>query len=129
VLSPELVLPPGTGIIWSWSGSRVRTNGTPWLESILEKILRDNIGQFKADKPTFLVWVTSDLSLAGLKTHVSRVLEQYGHIDFINVAGVIICDSFLWWDLTENPATRYREMKDSGLFDAIRGIKPHRQAG
>jgi len=130
----SIVFHPGKGLdqrhpalILSWPETRVREDGTPWIESVLETTLRDNVGQFETFKPTFLVWVNFDKSLPGLDAHVSRVLGRYGATEFVNVAGVIVSDPFDEWDLTANPSyPHFQELERIGLFDAINAFKQRR---
>lgn len=119
----SIVLPKGGGVKSSWSDSRVRQDGTPWLESQLETVLRDNIGQFQGDAPTFLIWVSFDMLLPGFKAHVLRVLQQSGP-KFAEVAGIVVLAPFLEWDLSQNKSYHnYEELKQEGLFDAIRDFR------
>jgi hypothetical protein len=116
----SIVLPLGGGIVSSWPDSRIRKDGTPWLESQLEATLRDNIEQFRNDGVTFLVWVNFDKSLPDIQAHVSWVIERLCKTEFVNVAGVIISDPFLEWGLVENIShLEYGELKRIGLFDDI----------
>jgi len=125
----SIVLPVGGGVIWYWTEKvdkkRVREDGTPWAESKLKGTLTESIGKFKTNKPTFLVWVNPhDLALSdNIKTHVVRALEQCGQ-EFADVAGVIVLDPVLGWNLTENRANpQYRQLKDIGLFEAVNALK------
>lgn len=116
----SVLLPIGSKMIWSWPDSRKIADGTPWLESKLKEVLRDNIEQFKNDEVSFLIWVNLDSSLPSIRTHVSHVIEKFGNKEFSDVAGVIIFDPFLEWELVENTAYRkYSEIKHIGLLDDI----------
>ena len=122
----SIVLPMGRGMMFSWPESRIRKDGTPWLESQLETTLEDNIGQFTAAAPTFLVWVIFDKLLPDIKAHVCRVLERRG-ADFVELAGVIVHSLFHQWDLTQNPSYHKCEvLKREELFEAIRAFRDRR---
>jgi hypothetical protein len=124
----SIVLPPGRGLMYrpeSVNMKRVREDGTPWAQSKLEDTLTDSIEKFKASKPTFLVWVNpQDLALSeSINEHVARALERCGQ-DFACVAGVIVLDPVFGWNLTENQSYQeYRQLKDSGLIQAIGALR------
>lgn len=119
----SILLPIGGGVMSSWPESRVRQDGTPWLESKLEATLRNNIGQFQGDIPTFLVWVSFDKLLPDFQSHVSRVLNRDG-AELAEVAGVVVLEPFVEWGLSENRFySDYAGLKREGVFDAVREFK------
>jgi hypothetical protein len=119
----SIVLPEEGKPMFSWPESRIRKDGTPWLESQLKTVLKDNIGQFGIGAPTFLVWVSFDKLLPDIKDHAAQVLKQYGS-DLVDVAGVIVFDRFLQWGLTENPSyCKYERSRREGLFETICAFK------
>ncbi|TLD40362.1 MAG: hypothetical protein JETT_3366 [Candidatus Jettenia ecosi] len=111
-----------TGWISSWPESRIRANNTPWAQSVLEETLRDNIDQFRSNRPTFLAWVNLDVLLSDLKLHAAQVLERFGQTEFIDVVGITIFDLYCDYSLIENRCRKYSTAEYSGLFDAIRNL-------
>jgi hypothetical protein len=119
----SILLPKDGGVISSWPESRVRQDGTPWLESKLEATLRNNIGQFQVDIPTFLVWVSFDKLLPDFQFHVSQVLNRDG-AELAEVAGVVVLEPFVKWGLSENRFySDYAGLKREDVFDSIRDFK------
>jgi hypothetical protein len=74
------------------------------------------------EKYVYVPWL--DSALPDFKTSVSRVLEQQGQAESVDVAGVIVFHPYSTWDLTENPSCpSHRELKEVGLFDAINALR------
>jgi hypothetical protein len=122
--------PRQPSMVWHWPETRdwrkrdEKYVYVPWLDSALTYVLKEKIEQFKTYKPTFLVWVSYDEALPDFKTSVSRVLEQQGQAESVDVAGVIVFHPYSTWDLTENPSCpSHRELKEVGLFDAINALR------
>ncbi len=111
-----------TGWISSWPGSRLRADNTPWAQSVLEETLRDNIDQFRSNRPTFLAWVSLDVLLPDLETHAAQVLERFGQTEFVDVAGIMIFDSYRGYALIENRCGEYSTLEYLNLFTAIRSL-------
>ena len=108
-----------TGWISSWPGSRLRADGIPWVQSVLGEMLKNNIAQFRTNKPTFLALVNLDALLLDLETHASQVFERFGETDFVDVVGITIFDLVGGCTLIEN---HYRESEYTDLFKAIRDL-------
>lgn len=106
----------------SWPESRIRADNTPWAQSVLEKTLRDNIDQFRSNRPTFLAWVSLDVLLPDLESHVSQVLDRFGQTEFVDVVGITIFDSYCGYCLVENQCEAYSTVEYAGLFNFIRNL-------
>jgi hypothetical protein len=111
------------GVFGCRPDSRVIVNGIPWDEFKLENDLRDNIRQFNSEVPTLLVWVNYDIAIVDIKSHVISVLEKHGNGDFANVAGIVILDPAIRWEVVENKSKKHDALRDIGLFETIANLK------
>ena len=111
-----------TGWVSSWPESRIRADNTPWAQSVLEETLRDNIDQFRSNRPTFLAWVSLDVLLPDLESHASQVLDRFGQTEFVDVVGITIFDSYCGYCLVENQCREYSTVEYAGLFNFIRNL-------